>query len=556
MVNNLPFGLQKVNTGDEGSYDTFVDAFDKVNTNFLTLANHSIESLLEDRVYYVSAGGSNSNNGRSITTPFLTVAHALDIVYSLSNTNYSITIKLLDGIYSQPISVDESFGVDSNGLPLLTIEGNSSATVSMVLDLSVGYCIQAIHNGAVVIKNIKFITNNATSNVNNLNYPQSYIRATKGGYISFTDCIFEDMPLTYNSSYITAELNGIVNISGNYIGKGTARNNINTNSGIITSNQVTCEFTGPTLVNFINSDGNSSIDLGLLTYTGSCGGAAFNLTSDTKYTPPAALPSNLAVGTYKSVIAHAVYTSTPESDNNSTLVPNTQWVNNYFQSRISALEQLITQITGEVTGLPIIPAGAIFPFAGTNIPGGYLHCNGEEVSRTTYANLFTSIGTEWGRGNNTTTFNLPDLRGRVLLGTNPAPNIIPNISNYPLANKGGRESISLTVDTMPSHKHNLDIRGHSHSIIDRGHNHPVIDKQHNHFIATGSGAPGSSFTAATGSGRLSSQSSFTGINGTESSFTGIQVDSAYENITMATTGGGQPLSILQPYACIHYIIKF
>jgi microcystin-dependent protein len=109
---------------------------------------------------------------------------------------------------------------------------------------------------------------------------------------------------------------------------------------------------------------------------------------------------------------------------------------------------------------------------------------------------------------------------------------------------------------LPAHKHNLDIRGHSHSIIDRGHNHPVVDKQHNHSIATGSGAPGSSFVAGTGSGSLNSQSSFTGINSTESAFTGIQVDSAYENITMATTGSGQPLSTLQPYACVHYIIKF
>ena len=63
-----------------------------------------------------------------------------------------------------------------------------------------------------------------------------------------------------------------------------------------------------------------------------------------------------------------------------------------------------------------VPAGVIIPFAGTYVPTGYLLCNGAAVSRTNYANLFAAIGTLYGAGNGSTTFNLPDARDRVLQG--------------------------------------------------------------------------------------------------------------------------------------------
>lgn len=59
-----------------------------------------------------------------------------------------------------------------------------------------------------------------------------------------------------------------------------------------------------------------------------------------------------------------------------------------------------------------IPAGVVVAFAGATPPTGWLHCDGAAVSRTAYANLFASIGTAWGVGDGSTTFNLPDLPGR------------------------------------------------------------------------------------------------------------------------------------------------
>lgn len=66
----------------------------------------------------------------------------------------------------------------------------------------------------------------------------------------------------------------------------------------------------------------------------------------------------------------------------------------------------------------LFPAGMIMAFAGPaeNIPAGWLLCDGSEVSRSTYSNLYNAIGVSWGTGNGSTTFNLPDLRGMFLRG--------------------------------------------------------------------------------------------------------------------------------------------
>ena len=88
---------------------------------------------------------------------------------------------------------------------------------------------------------------------------------------------------------------------------------------------------------------------------------------------------------------------------------------------------------------PSVPSGVMVPFAGTNVPDGWLLCNGAEVSRTTYASLFAAIGTKWGSGDGVSTFTLPLFHKRFAEGTtNPdevgtyveagAPNISGNLN--------------------------------------------------------------------------------------------------------------------------------
>lgn len=84
-------------------------------------------------------------------------------------------------------------------------------------------------------------------------------------------------------------------------------------------------------------------------------------------------------------------------------------------SELSVVNQLETVYLN--TGVNnLMPIGTVLPFAGSTAPTGWLLCNGQAVDRTVAADLFAVIGTTYGSGNGTTTFNLPDLRGRVVAG--------------------------------------------------------------------------------------------------------------------------------------------
>ena len=90
---------------------------------------------------------------------------------------------------------------------------------------------------------------------------------------------------------------------------------------------------------------------------------------------------------------------------------------------------------GENVTVAAVPTGTMLPFAGTSIPSGYLLCNGATVSRTTYAALFKVIGTKWGAGDGSKTFQLPDVTDRVLEGTTDGTKVgtyleagLPNIT--------------------------------------------------------------------------------------------------------------------------------
>ena len=70
----------------------------------------------------------------------------------------------------------------------------------------------------------------------------------------------------------------------------------------------------------------------------------------------------------------------------------------------------------KVTEDAITEVGFIKPYAGTSVPTGYLLCNGAAISRAQYPELFAAIGTTWGAGDGSSTFNVPDLRGYFLRG--------------------------------------------------------------------------------------------------------------------------------------------
>jgi microcystin-dependent protein len=113
------------------------------------------------------------------------------------------------------------------------------------------------------------------------------------------------------------------------------------------------------------------------------------------------------------------------------------------QAAVDALEVLADNV--QIT----IEPGSIFAYAGITAPTGYLECDGSEISRSTYAELFAAIGTTFGTGDGSTTFNLPDMRGRVAVGTGQGA----GLTSRNLGDTGGEEEHLLTVAEIPLHSH-------------------------------------------------------------------------------------------------------
>lgn len=180
----------------------------------------------------------------------------------------------------------------------------------------------------------------------------------------------------------------------------------------------------------------------------------------------------------------------------------------------------------------LVPAGTINQTARATAPTGYLLCDGSAISRTTYSALFDAIGTAYGSGDGSSTFNIPNLKGKVPVGRDSSQTEFDT-----LGETGGAKTHTLTESEMPSHTHIQDSHNHSQNA-------------HSHSNNGGEGSGSSKRDAAAGSDGWKA--------GYYSSTLSIGSTTATNNATTATnqnTGGGAAHNNLQPYVVLNYMIK-
>jgi len=265
---------------------------------------------------------------------------------------------------------------------------------------------------------------------------------------------------------------------------------------------------------------NQSVDI----LNGNYGGL-FNTIFDLSGTVTYLQEQNTSVNTDISGIKTSVSANTTNLSNLTTIVNNNKIAaNDGILTNQTNITNLRTTVTNNTTQLAsqsklLTITGMILCFAVATPPTGWLLCDGTSISRTTYGALFSVIGTVYGVGDGSTTFNLPDLRGRCTIGMGGGT----NLSFRPLGSTGGEEAHLITQTELPSHTHGVNDPGHTHTVA----------------YAVGSlnqpTAIGGSTTAPT-TLKATSSSNTTGI-------------------TLQNTGGGMAMNVMSPFIAMSYIIK-
>lgn len=235
--------------------------------------------------------------------------------------------------------------------------------------------------------------------------------------------------------------------------------------------------------------------------------------------PSLTLASDTTTGWYNS--AAAAWTFVAAGTSIITLGP----------SAVTATNMTVTNltVTGTFTVASARVVGEIVDYGGAAAPALWLLAFGQAISRSTYSSLFSAIGTAFGVGDGSTTFNVPDLRGRVTIGKDNMGGSAANritaagsgITGTTLGSSGGLETHTLVTAELASHTHTVNDPGHTHN----------YDKPSNRV---------SNFTSST------SYCDFT--------FNNIATSSATTGITNQNTGSGTAFSVTQPGIIVNKMI--
>ena len=181
---------------------------------------------------------------------------------------------------------------------------------------------------------------------------------------------------------------------------------------------------------------------------------------------------------------------------------------------------------GDLTGIQGVNTGLIVPWSTASIPSGFLECAGAAVSRSTYSTLFGVVGTTYGVGDGSSTFNLPNLSDKIVLGRSPGKALASTGGANTVASAG---NVSATIGNTTLSTPQIPAHSHPHpsgTAVTYGRNGLGVQ-----LTVGTTGAPSSPITSqTTGGGGGHDHGSSLALSGTAS-------------------------SVLQPYLTIKYIIK-
>jgi microcystin-dependent protein len=212
------------------------------------------------------------------------------------------------------------------------------------------------------------------------------------------------------------------------------------------------------------------------------------------------------------------------------------WANgNIGSDNIPDAEITLAKLTTAVAEA-LVPVGAIFDYGGDAAPSGYLLCDGVVTGdRTTHAALFAKLGTKYGAGNGTTTFNLPPPK-RVYIGKSDDGSGTWDVA---LGTTGGAETHTLTA--LQS-----GMRQHNHAVTDTGHSHAFRFK-----LSAGVAGGGDILNLSSGNRTLEAADTTLPAGGTnEPNITGISIQD------QAAVAATESHNNIQPYVIVNKIIKF
>lgn len=200
-------------------------------------------------------------------------------------------------------------------------------------------------------------------------------------------------------------------------------------------------------------------------------------------------------------------------------------------------------------------AGEIVAFAGSTLPTGWLWCDGSAINRSTFATLFAALGTAFGAGDGSTTFNLPDLRGRAPFGKDNMDNSEgtgggaasrltsagSSVDGATLGATGGAQNVTLDVTTMPSHNHGGSAAVSGTAASDGAHTHGLLG-----------GPDDASGTVVVDGFNIS----LTPVDSTSvTTSNGAHTHTVSGSATVSSQGGGGAHNNMPPAQVVNFIIK-